>query len=531
MPSVEVPCPERSRRTHDLAAAFFAALVLLSALPCGAATLRWANRYDVRSLDPYAGRETFLRSFDDNIYEPLVRRGRELALEPALASSWKTMAPDRWRFTLRDGVVFQDGEHFTAADVVYSFARARAPGSRIAPVLSGIESVRAIDARTVEITTGGPDPLLLDELAQWPIMSRTWCDEHAGEEGFAASHANGTGPFMVEERIPDKSTMLVPNPRWWDGRTHDLDRVVFTPIADPDALVAALERGDIDMIYDVPPQAADRIARTPGFKIVEGPELMTIFLGFDEWRDQLIDGNVTGRNPFKDRRVREAFARGIDEKAIIAHVMRGHATPAGLIVGPGIEGFDRELDGRAPYDPALARRLLAEAGFAGGFATGMDCPTDRYVNDEAICEEIVAQLAMIGVKVDLMAQERTDFFAKIMPPAMNTSFFLLGWTPAVNDAQGTLVNLAATRNPAQHQGEFNIAGYSNPALDRLVARLRVETDPRQRRALLRRALALVKDDLAYLPLHRQNILWAVRAGIDLVQRPDNSFPLRFVRMK
>ena len=505
-------------------------LVLLSALPCGAATLRWAARTDVRSLDPYAGRETFLRSFAENIYEPLVRRGRELALEPGLAQSWKVLAADRWRFTLRPGIVFQDGAPFSAADVVYSFARARAPGSRIAPALASIGSVREIDPQTVEITTNGPDSLLLDELSQWPIMSRAWCEAHAGEADFAAEHADGTGPFMVAERIPGKETVLVPNPRWWERPAHDLDRVVFTPIADPEALVGALAAHDIDMIYDVPPQDADRIARMEGLKIVEGPALETIFLGFDVARDEMLDGNGA-RNPFKDRRVREAFARGIDEETIIRRVLRNHATPAGLIVGPGIEGYDPALDGRAPHDRAAARRLLAEAGFANGFATGMDCPTDRYVNDEAICQEIVAELAEIGVKVELHAEGRADFFAKIMPPGRKTSFFLFGWAPASDDAQGTLVDLAATRDPAARAGDFNIAGYSNPALDRLVARLRVETDPGERRLLLRRALAIVKDDLAYLPLHRQNILWAVRAGIAVVQRPDDSFPLRFVRAK
>ncbi len=483
----------------------------------------------MRSLDPYAGRETFLRSFAENIYEPLVRRGRDLTLEPGLAASWKIVAPDRWRFSLRPGVAFQDGAPFGADDVVYSFARARAPGSRIASVLAPIAGVRALDPLTVEIATNGPDPLLLDELSQWPIMSRAWCEAHAGAADFAADHADGTGPFMVALRVPDKETVLVPNPRWWEKPAHDLDRVVFVPIADPGALMAALAAGEVDVVYDVPPQDADRVLRTPGFRIVEGPSLETIFLGFDVARERALGADAP--NPFRDRRVREAFAHAIDEKAIIARVLRGHATPAGLVVGPGIDGYDRALDARPAYDPALARRLLAEAGFAQGFTTGMDCPTDRYVNDEAICEEVVAELAALGVKVELNALSRADFFAQIMPPGRKTSFFLLGWEPVSDDAEGTLVNLAASHDPAAHEGEFNAAGYSNPALDRLVASLRTETDPAARRTLVRRALALVKDDMPYLPLHRQNILWAVRDGIELVQRPDDSFPLRYVRVK
>ena len=416
--------------------------------PGRGATFRWANDYDVRSLDPYTPREAFLRSFDGNIYEPLVRRGRDLALEPALAVSWKEAAPDHWRFILREHVMFQDGTPFTSDDVVFSFARARAPSAKIAGLLASIKEVRKIDDDTVEFVTNGPDPLLLDELSQWPIMSRQWCEAHdaaapadlaRNEASYAGDHANGTGPFMVEARVPDERTALVANPRWWDKREHNLDRVLFTPIADPGALVAGLEDGALDMIYDVPSQDIDRIAHQPGLKLVEGPGLTTIFLGFDEWRDQLLESNVKGHNPYKDRRVREAFARAIDEQAIIDKVMRGHATAGGAArCRLGLPGSTaRSMRARSTIR-RQAQRLLAAAGYPDGFETGMDCPTDRYVNDEAICAEVVAMLARIGIKVHLLAQDRARFFAKIMPPTpsgMKTSFFLMGWTAQSYDAR------------------------------------------------------------------------------------------------
>ena len=497
-----------------LAAAALA--VAFAAGPAECAVLRWANDYDVRSLDPYTGRETFQRSFDSNIYEPLVRRGRDLALEPALAESWTEMAPDRWRFVLRRGVVFQDGTPLTADDVLFSLARARAPGSKIAGTVATIAAARALDDRTIELRTAGPDPLLLDRLSEWPIMSRQWCEAHdavapadlaRNEANYAADHADGTGPFMLEQRVPDARTILIANPRWWDQREHNLDRVIFTPLAEPGALVAGLEDGSLDMIYDVPSHDIDRIAAQPGFRVIEGPSLTTVFLGFDEWRRELLDSSVKGRNPYKDRRVRQAFASAIDEGTIIAKVMRGHASPAGLLVPPGVEGYDRALDARPPYDPAAARRLLAAAGYPNGFETGMDCPTDRYLNDEAVCAEIVSMLAKVGIKVNLLAQGRAAFFAKLIPPppqGMQTSFFLMGWTAQSYDAEAVLDSLAATRNAARREGDFNIAGYSNPKLDALLARIRVETDPKARRALLHDALALLKSDAAYIPLHRQD---------------------------
>lgn len=518
------------------------ALLAAAAFPCGAAaaaTLRWSHDQDLFSLDPYARQETFLQSFVSNIYEPLVRRGKDLKLEPALAVRWSETAPDRWRFDLRHDVRFQDGTPFTADDVVFSFARVSGPHSSLANALAAVRDVTKLDDFTVEIRTNEPDPILPEELTIWDIMSARWCTENGaqrpgdalkGEETFATNHANGTGPFMVETRQPDVETALVPNRQWWDHAEHNLDRAVFRPMPNK-AAVAALVAGSLDMLYTVPPQATDRIARTPGLHLVHGPELRTIFLGFNVARDELPDGNVKGRNPFRDRRVRQAFYQAIDENTITAKVMRGFATPAGLLVGPGVVGFDPVLDKRLPFDPAAAKALLAEAGFPSGFSAGMDCPNDRYLNDEAICGSIVAMLGKIGVKLHPTVDTRGKFFAKLLMPDYRSSFFLLGWAPAAADALNPLVNLVATRNKDAHRGDANFGGYSNPAIDALIAEAAAESDETKRVDLLRRALARVRDDIAYIPLHQQQIVWAAHNNVELVQQPDGTFPLRYVRVK
>lgn len=518
--------------------AVLAAALLLVAWPAAAKTLRWSSDLDVFSLDPYARQETFLLSFDSNIYEPLVRRGRDLRLEPALAISWHQEAPDRWRFALRRGVEFQDGSPFTAEDVVFSFVRARAPTSGIANALAAIRSVDRVDDFTVDITTNEPDPILPEELPVWDIMSAKWCadndaeqpaDAISGEENYASDHADGTGPFALEEREPDKLTVLAANPHWWDEPQHNLDRVEFRPMTGQ-AGVAALLAGKLDMLYTVPPQSTDRIARAKGVHLVQGPELRTIFLGFD-LRDHPLDGSdVKDRNPFRDRRVRQAFYQAIDETTIRTKVMRGFATPTALLVGPGINGFDPALNQRLPFDPAAAKTLLAEAGYPRGFSAGMDCPTDRYVNDEAICDSIVAMLAKIGVTLHLDAQTRGKFFAKLMDPHQPSSFFLLGWMPPTYDTLDALVNLAATPDKDAHRGDANFGAYSNPALDALIARIEAESDAAKRLDLLHRALALVKNDIAYIPLHQQDLVWAARDNVTLMQQGDGTFPLRYVRI-
>jgi peptide/nickel transport system substrate-binding protein len=513
--------------------------LLLCAAAAPAKTLRWSNDQDVFSLDPYARQEIFLLSFDSNIYEPLVRRGRDLRIEPALALRWHREAPDRWRFELRHGVRFQDGTPFTAADVVFSFARARSPTSEIAHALAAIRSVDRIDDFIVDISTDVPDSILPEELPVWDIMSAKWCADHdtvqpakapASQESYASEHANGTGPFKLEQRQPDKLTVLVANPDWWDQPQHDLDRVEFRPMMGP-AAVAALLGGKLDMLYTVPPQSTDRVARAAGVHLVQGPELRTILLGFDFRHDQLADSDVKGRNPFRDRRVRQAFYQAIDEATIKTKVMRGFATPTALLVGPGISGFEPALNERLPFDPAAAKALLAEAGYPHGFSLGMDCPNDRYLNDEAICDSVVAMLAKVGVKARLAAQTRGKFFAKLMTPSQGSSFFLLGWLPATYDALEALINLAATPDKDAHRGDANFGGFSDPVLDRLITQIASVTDGAKRIELLHRALALAKEDIAYIPLHQQDLVWAARDNVELVQQGDGTFPLRYVQVR
>jgi peptide/nickel transport system substrate-binding protein len=510
------------------------------AIVADAKTFRWANDGDANSMDPYARQETFLLAFTHNMYEPLIRRNREMQLEPGLATEWSRTAPTVWHFILRQGVTFHDGSPFTADDVLFSFERATQPGSNVQSPLAAVAEVRKIDDFTVEIVTDGPDPILPYSLPTIAMMSKQWSEKHnatraadltKNEESYATRHANGTGPFMLKERQPDIRTVLIRNPDWWGLKDEpiDIDEVVFSRIANDATRIAALLSGKLDMIYTVPPQDTGRISRTAGMKVWQTPELRTIFLGMDQHRDELLESNVTGKNPFKDKRVRRAFYQALDVEAIAAKVMRGFARPAALMIGPGVNGYDAALDERYPYDPEAARRLLAEAGYPDGFAIGFDCPSDRYVNDEAICQAIVAMLARIGVKANLLAQTRSKYFGKILGPRYETSFYMLGWTPGTYDALDMLRALAATRSGKL--GVFNVAGYSNPLIDELIGKIQGELDPEARNQAIRRALKTLKEDFAYIPLHQQVVVWATRDTVDLAQTGDNFFQLRHVKMK
>ena len=249
----------------------------------------------------------------------------------------------------------------------------------------------------------------------------------------------------------------------------------------------------------------------------------------DQSRDELLKSDVKGKNPFKDLRVRKAFYQAIDIEAIHQRVMRGQSHPTGLMYGPGVNGYDAKADIRWPYDPTGAKKLLADAGYPNGFGVTMDCPNDRYVNDEQICQAVTAMLARIGVKVTLNAQTRLQYFAQIQAPDFHTSFFMLGWTPNTYDAHNSLFNLVGSRNGIR--GLFNDGGYSNPALDALIDKIAVETDAAKRDGEIDDASKIVHDDVATIPLHQQVVVWAARKNIELTPLADDTFPLRLVTVK
>jgi peptide/nickel transport system substrate-binding protein len=504
-----------------------------------ATTFRWANDGDVGAMDPYTRQETVQLSFLSNIYEPLVRWNRALKLEPALATSWQQTSPTVWRFHLRPGVKWQDGSPFTADDVIFSIGRILAPTSVMRAPLGAVKEIRKIDDLTIDIETHVPDPILLQELTNFLVMSKAWCTAHGATqpveidaskaENFAVRHAMGTGPFSLKLREPDHRTVVVKNPLWWDKSESNVDTVEFDVIGNAATRVAGLLSGELDMIYSVPPQDLDRIAHTAGLKVWQTPELRTIFLGMDESRDQLLKADVKGKNPFKDLRVRQAFSLAIDEPAIAARIMRGQAHVTWTMWGPGINGYNPKLDHRPAVDIAKAKQLMAAAGYPNGFHLTMDCPNDRYVNDAAICTAVASMLARINMKIDVNAQTKSKFFGEINTPKFDTSFYLLGWTPSTYDAHNALYALLGSRNG--QRGEVNDGGYSNPALDKLIAQIGVETDQAKRDGLIDQANLLVQNDVADIPLHQQVIVWASKANVQFAQMPDDYFPYRYIHVK
>jgi peptide/nickel transport system substrate-binding protein len=501
-----------------------------------AKTFRYAYRIDPASLDPHALAETFTLSWLGQIYEPLVGRGKNLELVPALATKWEQPDPKTWRFHLRPNVKFHNGEPFSADDVIFSVKRIKAEGSDMAYTVAAVTEVKKIDDLTVDFIMAKPNPILPLQTTSTYMMSKAWSEQNgaaapasikAKQENYATSNANGTGPFRIQARQVGVKTTLVPNPAWWGTPEHNLTEVVFTPIQSDATRVAALLSGEVDMVYPVPQQDAARISGTGKHQLLTGFELRTIFLNMDQARDELLESSVKGKNPFKDKRVRQALYQAIDMEAIKSRIMGGTSHIAGTMVAPGINGYDAKLDVRLPLDPESSKKLLAEAGYPSGFEIGMDCPNDRYVNDEKICQAVVGMLARVGVKVNLLAQTRTKYFEKIL--ARNSTFSLLGWQPLSYDAHSTLQD--AINTPKDKIGTYNVGSFSNKRVDELTDLIETEVDPAKRQALISEALAIHKDQIGHIPLHQAGLAWGVRKGVSVHLRNDDSLELKWVKVE
>jgi peptide/nickel transport system substrate-binding protein len=516
---------------HLLAAALLAACATTQA-----ATLRWGAQNDILTLDPHSQNHATTHGILQHVYEGLVRYTRDFKIEPALATSWQPVSPTQWRFNLRKNVKFHDGTPFTADDVVFSYGRIIQPQGTNQIYVSGVKEVKKVDDHTVDLMLDGPNPVLLRLLVDFRIMSKAWSAKHksenvqdyvAKEESYASRNANGTGPYLIKLWEPDKRILFAANTAWWDKLQGNATEVIYTPIKSDATRIAALLAGDVDLVTDLPTQDVARLRTEPKLKVLEGHEVRTIFIGMDQHSDELKYSSVKGKNPFKDIRVRKALNLAVDRETIKRVTMRGLSIPAAIMIAPGVHGHTPALDKVARADAAGAKKLLAEAGYPKGFEFGLDCPNNRYVNDEEICQALVGMWARIGLKVKLNAQPMATFIQKIQK--FDHDAYMLGWGVATFDGLYTLQSLVRTKTTGA-DGSFNLGRISDAKLDALIDAMKTETDVKRRDGLLREALAATRDNYYYVPLHHQLRPWAMKKNVSTVHKADDRPESRFARI-
>ena len=518
-------------------ASFVAAL-----LTCGGAqaqTLRWASQGDPQTMDPHSQNESLTNSMNGQVYERLVGRDRQLNIVPGLATEWTQVSPLLWRLKLRPNVKFHDGSPFTADDVVFSIRRAQEKTSLVNNYALAVGTPKKIDELTVEFALPAVDPIFLQHLDALWMMSKAWSEQHNvtqpldfknKQETYAALHANGTGPFMLVSRAPGVKTVYKRNPNYWGKIEGNVQDVVFTPIANDATRLAALVSGEIDFILDPAPRDVPRLRSTEGVKVIDGPENRVVFIGMDQGRDELLYSNVKGKNPFKDIRVRKALNMAVDIETIKAKLMSGQSYPTGAMTPSPLGTYnDPELEKRYPYDLAAAKKLMVEAGYPDGFEVQLDCPNNRYVNDEKICVALASMWAQLKVKVNVLAQPRVTYFPKL--EKYDLSMYMLGWGGSITDAETVITPVLRNNLGEKGIGSWNFGHSRDDTFDAMAAQSSVEPDPKKREAIIKAALREYKDQYTTIPLHRQVIPWAARSNVDAVHRADNWLELAWVTVR
>ena len=337
---------------------------------------------------------------------------------------------------------------------------------------------------------------------------------------------NGTGAYMLESRAQDQKTVLKANPDYWGIGQFPLEvtEIIYTPIQESATRVSALLSGEVDLIQDVPVQDLGRVAGTDGLNVITAAQNRTIFFGLNVGDSDLATDNVEGKNPLSDVRVRQAMNIAINRDAIKKVVMREQSAPTGVIMPPFVNGWTGELDAYPAYDVVKAKALMADAGYADGFGITLNCPNDRYINDEGICQAAVGMFGQIGIDVSLDAKPKAQHFPLIKN--RETDFYMLGWGVPTFDSEYIFNFLAHTST--DKLGSWNGTRYSNPDLDTKIVSLASETDLDKRNATIAEIWSTLQDEVLYLPIHNQVLNWGMTSNIDFPVQPEDQPHFKFL---
>jgi peptide/nickel transport system substrate-binding protein len=480
------------------------------------------------AMDPHYHNLTPNNSILSHVFDRLIATDEKQRLVPGLAESWKVVGDTVWEFKLRRDVKWHDGSPFTADDVVFTFQRAPNVPNSPSSFAAGVKgkTVTKVDDYTVRISTEAVAPTLPNDVATIMIVSKKHGDGAKTEDYNSGKAAIGTGPYKFVKFTPGDRIEFERNDAYW-GPKPKWTKLLFKPISAGPARVAALLAGDVDMIEDTPTADIERLKKEPKVQLSQGISNRLVYLFVDHARDvtpfaKAKDGGEI-KNPFKDKRIRQAMSKGINRDAIVARVMEGVAVPAGQFLPDGYFGVSDKLKPVA-YDAEGAKKLLAEAGYPSGFKLTLHTPNGRYINDVKIAEAVAQMLTRVGIETALEALQPSVFFTRASQGGPNNtpefSFILVGWSSGTGENSGSLVPLVNTFDRAKGTGTTNRGRYSNPEVDQISAEALRTNDDNKRAALLAKATEIAIEDVALIPLHYQVNTWAARKGLSYKARSD-----------
>lgn len=510
----------------------------LAAAPAWAQTLRIALASEPTAVDPHYHDLTPNNALAQHIFDSLVRQDEKQKLHPSLANSWENDGKNRWTFKLRQGVTFSNGKPFTAEDVVFTFCRTLKNETKVsdsfADITGNFASVEAPDAHTLIINTINPEPLMPNLLSSLSILSASIVEhgpisydvaKNCGVTGAwpavsgfnDGSLAIGTGPYKLKSYVRGSSIELERNPNYW-GKAEPWATVRLLPVTNAGPRLAGLLAGDYDVIENPAARDLGRIKGDKRFNHVVTPSTRVMYFQLDVARDQSpFVKSEDGKNPLKDPRVRQAMSLAIDRDAIVKRIMDGAAEPAYQFLPTGMFGTLPNPP-KLAYDPAAAKKLLAEAGYAKGFQLTLSSTNDRYINDSQITQAVAQYLTQIGIKTEVDAMTRAIYFPRRAKKEFSVA--LGGWGSGTGEAASFLRQWPPTPNEEKTLGGSNYGGYKNDAFDKVIRTAVTTLDDAKRAELLQEAGKLVLADGAFIPLHFESGIWAFKSDLDVTGRAD-----------
>ncbi|MCC6175774.1 MAG: hypothetical protein IT305_10765 [Chloroflexi bacterium] len=469
---------------------------------------------DLISSDPHRSGGQAASNVQRHIFEPLIGRDASLNLVPLLAKSWTQVDPHTWTFAIRENIRFHDGTTLSGRDVKATFDRIMDKNSPLInrTAVSTLKSVDLVDPMTVRFVTIKPDPVLLSRLSI-PSTVILPASVIAAITGDAEPQPVGTGPFKYAEWVKDDHLTMDAFPDYW-GTKAKVSRLIHRPIIEASTRVAALRTGTVDFITNVEPQQIAEIESDPKLEVELVPNARVYFVGMNTFRD-----------PFRDVHVRQALNYAVDVDSIIRDLIGGRATRVPSVLSAEQFGFDPTL---APYkyDPELAKKLLADAGFPTGLDVTMHTVKGRYLLDAEIAQAVAGQLAKVDVRVNVEILEYANFLARLFDAknAENrfTMFYFAYGTPIL-DADDTMAGYFDSRRRGLY--------YNDPELDALIAEGQSNVNADERKAVYASALAHLKDAAPWIFLFQmQDVLGVNKRIAGWSARADESISLAEVSM-
>jgi peptide/nickel transport system substrate-binding protein len=499
-------------------AGIWGAAFLILAAPCVWAApsgkVVVAQGVDPTTLDPQDHEETPAFNVLLNIYDTLLIRDKDLKISPWLATSYKLLNPTTWEFKLRQGVKFTNGEEFDAEVAKFSLERMANPANNLRmTALRTIARVDVKDKYTIHIVTHKPFPTLDAHLTlRGAMIPPKYFREH--DKAFLARNPVGTGAFKFVTWVKDDRIELTANEQWWHGAPK-IKTLIFRPIPEETTRMSALQTGEVDIATNVPPHLVKELKNHPKVTVSSAPSVRTIFIPIYNIQCEMAQGSYDCTKPFPgptaNPKVRQAINYAVDVDAIIKNVLEGQAVRTPTVLTSKHFGYDPNQK-PIPFDPAKAKKLLAEAGYPNGIDLVLNSPNGRYPKDKEVAEAVAGQLTKAGIRTQLKVHEWTTYMNNLAYRHNSGPMWLIGWGNTVWDADYTYTPMFRT-------GQI-LANYWNPEFNNLLEEGQTNMDPKKRLQAYYRADRIFVEDGAAIPLYQQIDNYGVNRNIQWTARPD-----------